>query len=479
MRPRNRSWEASFLTILLPCLLTWSTEAWLSPLLLQKTPNVKQPQNSPRASSLHTSDGRPSSVLFSSSDHENDLDKTFYINPLLSTIKPSATVALFSRVQQLRAEGQSITSLCVGEPDFPPFPAVRQAAIDAVHAGDTRYTAVTGTLALRQAIAADLQRRKGVTYDAKSEIVVGNGAKQSVYQGILASAGKGDVVLVPAPYWPSYPDMVGLAGAEPVIVETTAKEGYLLTPEKLEDVLNQYGNRVKLLILCNPSNPTGGVYSQQQLEALAEVLGRFPQVRVLADEIYERLVYTPGISHAPSMSSVPGFLNRTITINGFSKAYAMTGLRLGYAAAPAHIAKAISTVQSQLTSCAGSLSQAAGVAALEQVSDNEITNAVQVMREKRDFVLHELKSTMDKYLSVEVPPQGAFYLLPAISAEAYRVTGTANDMEFCQELLERHQLAVVPGSNFGAPDTVRISYATSKEELGEAMDKLRAFLNVS
>jgi len=385
------------------------------------------------------------------------------INPLVASIKPSKTVEIFSLVKQMQADGIEVTSLCVGEPDFLPPQAVLDAVVEAVQAGDTRYTAVSGTLELRQAIADDLKRRKGVSYDPKTEIIVGNGAKQCVYQGILATAGVGDKVIIPAPYWPSYPEMVALAGAEPVIVNTKAETGFLMTADELRATLAEHKN-VKLLILCNPSNPTGGVYDKQHLGELVAVLKDFPHVNVLADEIYEQLVYS---GDCPCVAAQEGMFDRTLTVNGFSKAYAMTGFRLGYLAAPAPLTKAVTTIQSQLTSCAGSISQAAGVAALNKVSDEELEKNVEVMREKRDYVLEQLASMPS--VQVKVPPNGAFYVLPDVSAYG-------DDTELCLDLLKSKKLALVPGSSFGAPGTVRISYATSMEELETAMEKLRTFL---
>jgi aspartate/methionine/tyrosine aminotransferase len=391
--------------------------------------------------------------------HANDASA---INPLLALIKPSKTVEIFSLVKQMQAEGQDVTSLCVGEPDYLPPPQVLTAVADAVTNGQTRYTAVTGTLELRQAIADDLKRRKHVEYNPLTEIIVGNGAKQSVFQGIMACAGVGDEVLVPAPHWP-YPEMVKLTGAIPSIVNTSPKTGYLLTPADLRRALEQHP-KAKLLILCNPSNPTGGVYGQTQLTALVEVLNDYPDVKIMADEIYERLVYE---GDCPSFAAQPGMFERTITINGFSKSHAMTGMRLGYLAAPEYLAKAASKIQSQLTSCAGSLSQAGGVAAIRQVPEEWFEKNVQDMRVKRDYVLKRLAAMPG--VKVEVPPSGAFYVLPDISAYG-------DDAELCLDLLKTKKLALVPGESFGAPGTVRLSYATSLEELETAMDKLESYL---
>ncbi|KAL7438689.1 hypothetical protein ACHAXM_006572 [Skeletonema potamos] len=389
------------------------------------------------------------------------------LNPLLSQIKPSKTVEVFSLVKQMEAEGETVTSLCVGEPDFAPPQCVLDAATAAMNGGQTRYTAVTGTADLRKAIAEDLKSRKGVEYNPVTEIVVGNGAKQCVYQGLLAACGAGDEVIVPAPYWPSYPEMALLVGASPVILETSVDDGYLINPDALDKCLEEHP-KAKVLMLCNPSNPTGGVHSTELLNRIAKVLEKYPNVVILADEIYERLVYTDD-GQCTSFASLPGMFQRTITINGFSKSHAMTGFRLGYLAAPERFAKATSVLQGQITSCASSVSQAAGVSALKEVDESWLENNVVIMKEKRDYVLQEL-AKMDG-VSVSVPPNGAFYVLPDVS-KYYN----GDDTQLCLDLLKEKKLALVPGESFGAPGTVRISYATSMEELETAMTKLREFL---
>ncbi|EED87452.1 aspartate aminotransferase [Thalassiosira pseudonana CCMP1335] len=389
------------------------------------------------------------------------------LNPLLSQIKPSKTVEVFSLVKQMEAEGETVTSLCVGEPDFAPPQCVLDAATKAMTNGQTRYTAVTGTLELRQAIADDLKSRKGIQYNPMTEIVVGNGAKQCVYQGLLASCGAGDEVIIPAPYWPSYPEMALLVGATPVILETSVNDGYLLNPTELEKCLKEHP-KAKALMLCNPSNPTGGVHSTELLLRIAKVLEKYPNVVILSDEIYERLVYTED-GKCTAFASLPNMFHRTITLNGFSKSHAMTGFRLGYLAAPARFAKATSVLQGQITSCASSVSQAAGVAALREVDESWLENNAEIMKEKRDYVLREL-SKMEG-VSVAVPPNGAFYVLPDVSSYY-----GGDDTQLCLDLLKEKKLALVPGESFGAPGTVRISYATSMEELEVAMTKLREFL---
>ena len=367
----------------------------------------------------------------------------------------------------MEADGESVTSLCVGEPDFAPPSCVLDAATNAMRAGQTRYTAVTGTIELRKAIAEDLKERKGVEYNPITEIVVGNGAKQCVYQGLLAACGAGDEVIVPAPYWPSYPEMALLVGAKPVILETSVDDGYLINPDLLEKCLADHP-KAKVLMLCNPSNPTGGVHSTQLLQQIAQVLESYPNVVILADEIYERLVYTDD-GQCTAFASLPGMRERTITVNGFSKSHAMTGFRLGYLAAPERYAKATSVLQGQITSCASSVSQAAGVAALKEVDESWLTNNAIIMKEKRDYVLAELAKM--EGVSVSVPPNGAFYVLPDVS-EYY----DGDDTQLCLDLLKEKKLALVPGESFGAPGTVRISYATSMDELEVAMTKLREFL---
>ena len=427
------------------------------------------------AAAQSSSSAAPRSALASSSSSSSTEESEIALNPLVASVKISKTVEVFSEVKRMEAEGIEVTSLCVGEPDFPPPKAVMDAAAAAVAEGKTRYTAVTGTAALREAIASDLSRRKGVDYDPNTEIVVGNGAKQCVYQGVLATTGPLDSVIVPAPYWPSYPEMVALTGASPVVLETKEEDGYLITPGALRACLEENGD-AKLLIFCNPSNPTGGVHSAKRQRELAEVLMDFPKVAVLADEIYERLVYTDeggeegeGGGEHVSFAAMPGMFHRTMTVNGFSKAYAMTGMRLGYLAAPARLARAVTVIQSQLTSCAGSISQAAGVAALTEVSEEELADNVRVMREKRDYVIGRLRDMPG--VKLVVPPTGAFYVLPDVS-EYYE----GDDAELCMDLLKSKRLALVPGTSFGAPGTVRISYATSMEELNVAMNKLEEFL---
>nr|AIT70214.1 aspartate aminotransferase [Desmarestia viridis] len=393
-----------------------------------------------------------------------DCDDT--ISPLVKSVAPSKTIEVHALTQEMKARGERVVSLCVGEPDFEPPPAVIEATARAAKEGKTKYTGVTGTLDIRRAICADLTRRKGVPY-AAGDIVVANGAKQAVFEGVFAVVRPGDEVIIPAPYWPSYPELVKLAGGVPVIVETTVEEEFMLTAEKLRGALT---DRTRMLIFCNPSNPTGAVHSKELCEELAAVLsekgGKGEGVWVMADEIYERIVYdTPHVAFA----GMPGMWERTMTVNGFSKSHAMTGYRIGYLAAPPVIVKAVTTLQGQLTSCASAISQAAGMAALE-VSDEEMQASFDIMRAKRDFVMKRVAGIPGL---TTAEPQGAFYVLPDVSSHFGKtapdgtVIGGATDL--CLYLLRAHSVALVTGEGFGYPKGIRISYAASMEDLAEAL----------
>jgi aspartate/methionine/tyrosine aminotransferase len=392
-------------------------------------------------------------------------------------------------------QGIKVTSLCVGEPDFSPPSSVIQSMITFLSTSSTtinqatKYTAVSGLLSLRQAIAKDMQTRKRIVYQPNTDILISNGAKQSVYQAIWAMAGTDDVVLIPSPYWPSYPEEVRLTGAIPIILPTTMDNGYRLTASTLEQALQTYP-QTKVLILCNPCNPTGTVYSESELQDLCQVLQHYPNVTVIADEIYERLVYTDGPAHV-SIASLPNMYHRTITINGFSKSHAMTGLRIGYSCAPSHITTAMTTLQSQLTSCANAISQYAAIAALEETPDTWMSEVIATMQQKRDYIIERLTSLPFVSISKEYPPTGAFYVLPDVRRYCPILTpesgvsdddseSTSNvlydDVSFCLQLLEQEQLAIVPGTSFGLTGTVRLSYATSMEELEVAMKKFEHYL---
>jgi bifunctional aspartate aminotransferase and glutamate/aspartate-prephenate aminotransferase len=346
-----------------------------------------------------------------------------------------------------------------------------------ISTGITRYTPNTGTAPLRAAIAAKLASENGLAH-TPADIVVSNGAKQAIWQALLATCNPGDEVLIPAPYWVSYPEMARLAGAEPVILPSSAEDGFLLRPETLAAALTP---KSRLLILCSPSNPSGGVYSKADLEALASVIAPHPRLLVLSDEIYEYIVYPPAVH--TSFGSLPGMSARTLTVNGFSKAYAMTGWRLGYLAAHPPFAGAAAAIQSQSTSGASSIAQHAGLAALEVLGKGggaPVAEMVAAFRERRDFVCARLRSLPG--VTLASTPAGAFYALfdvsalvgPGASAAGF---GPVPDVDaLCRYFVEAAGVALVPGDAFGAPTAVRLSYAAGMDTLAAALDRLEAAL---
>jgi aspartate/methionine/tyrosine aminotransferase len=384
-------------------------------------------------------------------------------------MQPSATLAMSARAAALRREGHPVISLSAGEPDFDTPAPIAEAGIRAIQNGFTNYTENPGTPALREAICAKLERDNGLTYDP-AEIVCSNGAKQSIALAVHALCGPEDEVLIPAPYWVSYPEQARFAGATPAVLPTSVDDAYRMTPEALEAALTE---RTRLLILCSPSNPTGTVYPRAELEALAEVLRRHEHVFVLSDEIYEKVLFD---AEHVSFAGLPGMRERTITVNGFSKAYAMTGWRLGYLAAPQPIAQAAAKIQSQFTSAPCSISQKAGMAALE-MDAGPVEAMVSAFRQRRDVVLARLRA-LDGVRCPE--PQGAFYLYPDVTpylgttAPDGRAIGDTADL--CMYLLEAHHVAMVPGTAFGAPSGMRLSYASSMDDLDAALDRIEAGL---
>ena len=385
-------------------------------------------------------------------------------------------MALTDLATSLREKGIDVISLSVGEPDFDTPAPIVEAGMDALRRGFTRYTPNTGTTALRQAICAKLQSENGLTY-APNEIVVSNGAKQSIWQAVLAVCSPGDEVIIPSPYWVSYPEMARLAGAKPVVIDTTSAEGFLLTPEKLEAALTPAS---RLLILCTPSNPSGAVYPRETLDAISKVVAKHPRLLVLSDEIYEYITYAPATHH--SFGTLEGMFERTLTVNGFSKGYAMTGWRLGYLAAPKHFAAAAAVIQSQSTSGASSIAQHAAVAALEMGPHGGpiVQSMVGAFKERKEYVVKRLRGVEGVVL---VEPQGAFYALPDVSAlvgpGAEGVGwGPVEDVEaLAMYLVERANVALVPGDAFGAPDCIRFSYAASIETLEKALDRIAEALS--
>jgi aspartate aminotransferase/aspartate/glutamate/aspartate-prephenate aminotransferase len=391
-------------------------------------------------------------------------------NDRVEAMQPSATLAMKSRAEERRRQGHPVVALSAGEPDFDTPDPISDAGVQAIRDGFTDYTENPGTLDLREAICDKLERDNDLSY-TPDHIVCSNGAKQSLALAIHALCDEGDQVLVPAPYWVSYPEMARFSGAEPVVISTDVDDQYRLTPDALEAAITE---DTRLLILCTPSNPTGTVYPPEELAALAEVLRDHEQVYVVSDEIYEHVLYD---AEHRAFASFSGLKDRTITINGFSKAYAMTGWRLGYMAAPAPIAQAAAKIQGQFTSAPCSITQKAGVAALE-MDHGPVDEMVAAFRRRRDVVVDRLRAIE----GVRCPmPEGAFYVYPDVSrvlgAEAPDGSTIEDSSDLCFYLLEEHDVALVPGTAFGAPEGLRLSYASSMEDLETALDRIEAGLS--
>jgi aspartate aminotransferase len=384
----------------------------------------------------------------------------------LQRIRPSPTVSITALAGRLREQGRDMIVLSVGEPDFPTPEHVKAAAREALARNDTKYTAVDGTRALKEAVAAKLARENVLHY-TPDQVLISSGAKQSCYNACLALLDPGDEAVIPAPYWVSYPDMVRLADAEPVIVHAGAERGFKIDAEQLAAAITP---KTRLLILNSPCNPTGAVYSRDDLAAFGAVLREHPRVVVLADDIYEHIYWadTPFTSFA---QACPELYDRTLTVNGMSKAYAMSGWRLGYAAGPLPLIKAMTSLQSQSTTSASTLSQAAARAALEG-DQRCVRDMCAEFKRRHEVVLARLTAIPGVRC---VPASGAFYLFPNVEA-AQRGKGLASDVELCERLLEAEGVALVPGAAFGAPGHVRISFAASLELLEEALRRVHRFL---
>lgn len=387
----------------------------------------------------------------------------------IRAIRPSATKAMTARAAALRGEGRDIITLSQGEPDFDTPDAVCEAGIAAIRAGRTRYTPVAGVAPLREAIREKLRRDNGLEY-ALDAITVGCGAKQVVFNALFASLNPGDEVVVPAPCWVSYPDMVRLAGGVPVMAACSRNDGFKLRPKALEAAITP---RTKWLMLNSPHNPTGSVYRAVDLAAMAEVLRRHPHVWILSDDIYEKLVYPPAV-FATMATVAPDLRDRTLTINGVSKAHGMTGWRVGYGAGPTDLIKAMNTIQGQTTSHTSSIAQYAAIEALTG-DQSHITAFVKEFGERRDLMVSRLNKVQG--LSCDTP-EGAFYLYIDCSGAIGKLTpdGTriATDTDFAMVLLDTAGVAVVPGSGFMASPFIRISYASARADLERACDRIAA-----
>jgi aspartate aminotransferase/aspartate/glutamate/aspartate-prephenate aminotransferase len=379
-------------------------------------------------------------------------------------------MAMKSRAEEMRRQGHPVVALSAGEPDFDTPAPISEAGIQAIQDGFTDYTENAGTIELREAICEKLDHDNGLDY-APDQVLCSNGAKQSLALALHVLCDEGDEVLVPAPHWVSYPEMARFAGADPVVVPTSVEDGYRLSPEGLDEALT---DDTRVVILCSPSNPTGAVYPPDELAALADVLRDYEDVFVISDEIYEHVRYD--VEHR-SFASFPGMMDRTVTVNGFSKAYAMTGWRLGYMAGPSPVVDASAKLQGQFTSAPCSISQKAGVAALT-MDPEPVQEMVAAFRERRDHVLDRLRA-LD---GVRCPtPNGAFYLYPDVSAYFGAETPDGEVLEdssdLCFYLLEAQHVALVPGGAFGEPKGLRLSYASSMEDLNTALDRIEAGLS--
>ncbi|HLP88226.1 MAG TPA: pyridoxal phosphate-dependent aminotransferase [Nostocaceae cyanobacterium] len=378
----------------------------------------------------------------------------------VSQVTPSLTLAIAAKAKAMKAEGIDVCSFSAGEPDFDTPAHIKAAAEKALQEGKTKYGPAAGEPKLREAIARKLKNDNGLDYKAEN-VIVTNGGKHSLYNLIVALIDPGDEVIIPAPYWLSYPEMVTLVGGKSVIVETTAANGYKITPEQLKQAITP---KTKLFVLNSPSNPTGMVYTPEEIKALAQVIID-ADIFVVSDEIYEKILYD-GAEHISIGSLSQEIFNRTLISNGFAKAYSMTGWRLGYLAGPVEIIKAASTIQGHSTSNVCTFAQYGAIAALESSQDC-VQEMLQAFTQRRKVMLERLNAIP----GLTCPkPDGAFYLFPDISKTGLK------SLDFCNALLEKHQVAVIPGIAFGADQNIRLSYATDMETIEKGMDRLEKFV---
>ena len=386
------------------------------------------------------------------------------VSERLTRVQPSATGAVLARATELRRQGVDVISLGAGEPDFDTPDPIKSAAIAAIERGETKYTPIDGTHELKAAIADKFRRDNELDFSS-DQILVSSGGKQSLFNLCVALLGPGDEAIIPAPYWVSYPEMVRLTDAEPVIVESCLESGFKISPEQLETSLT---DRTRLVFVNSPSNPTGVAYTPDELRALGEVLEDRPDVLIAADDIYEHIHW----GNSPFMSfatACPSLADRTVTVNGVSKAYAMTGWRIGYAAGPDWLIRAMQTVQSQSTSNACSVSQAAALAAL--TGDQSCVAGMSAAYQARHDVV---VSALNEIPGFEcVPGDGTFYAFPRVTA-AVEQRKLLNDIELCEYFIDEARVALVPGTAFGAPGHLRVSFATSIEQLEEALNRMKS-----
>ena len=383
----------------------------------------------------------------------------------LKRIKPSPTIAVTSKAREMRAAGKDVIGLGAGEPDFDTPDNIKEAAIEAIRKGDTKYTAVDGTPALKKAIQDKFNRENNLKYNI-DEISVGTGGKQVLYNAFMATINKGDEVLIPAPYWVSYPDIILLAGGKPKIVKCEEKDNFKLTPKKLKKAISK---KTKWIILNSPSNPTGSAYTKDEIISLSKILLKYKKTYILSDDIYEHITYDDFKFF--TIAQIDKLKKRTLTMNGVSKSYSMTGWRIGYAAGPKEIIKAMAKIQSQSTSNPTSISQAAAVEALNGTQEF-IKERSDSFKERRDFVVDSLNNI--KGINC-LKPEGAFYVFPSCKRLLGKKTKLKTDKDFVEKLLEQSEVAVVQGSAFGLDGYFRISYATSMENLKKAMGRIKSF----
>ena len=383
----------------------------------------------------------------------------------LKRIKPSPTIAVTSKAREMRAAVKDVIGLGAGEPDFDTPDNIKEAAIEAIRKGDTKYTAVDGTPALKKAIQDKFNRENNLKYNI-DEISVGTGGKQVLYNAFMATINKGDEVLIPAPYWVSYPDIILLAGGKPKIVKCEEKDNFKLTPKKLKKAISK---KTKWIILNSPSNPTGSAYTKDEIISLSKILLKYKKTYILSDDIYEHITYDDFKFF--TIAQIDKLKKRTLTMNGVSKSYSMTGWRIGYAAGPKEIIKAMAKIQSQSTSNPTSISQAAAVEALNGTQEF-IKERSDSFKERRDFVVDSLNNI--KGINC-LKPEGAFYVFPSCKKLLGKKTKLKTDKDFVEKLLEQSEVAVVQGSAFGLDGYFRISYATSMENLKKAMGRIKSF----
>jgi len=387
-------------------------------------------------------------------------------------IKPSATLAITAKAAEMRAAGKSVISLSVGEPDFETPQAAREAGIEAIKTGFTRYTAVAGIPELRKAVAAKFKRDNDLEYSA-DDILVSSGGKQCIYNLLMAVMNPGERAIIPAPYWVSYPDMVKLAEGTPVIVQTTAADGFKITAAQLDEVLR---HRCKILFLNSPSNPTGMAYSAEELKAIGNVVRKHPELIVATDDMYEKILFD-GKAFATFAQVNPDLKDQTVTLSGVSKAYCMTGWRIGFCAGPSLVIKAMSKIQGQSTSNPNSIAQKAALAALEGPTD-ELDKMVATYETRRTWLVAAINAIPGMHA---ITPDGAFYVFPSVEAWIGKTTPSGitltDDVVICEWLLEEAGVALVPGTAFGSAGHVRFSYAVSQDTLEDAVNRISEAAN--